>query len=248
MLAGVLTAGMGVEAGELKVAGVEFVYRAPGKYDEGAAVMVLFGGRNWEGAKTLKAFWFDGLADRYGVFLLSPSFSGNDYWEPAKGSGEILKKALRELEKRYRLKSPKLYFYGYSAGGQCANLYYAWMPERVAAWGAHGCGYFAGMLPEKPVPALVTCGTSDAERFNISRTFACRYRERGGELLWKFDSSGHELSAAALKLARAWFAAQMEGKKAVEYGEDDTGRIGGAIDPEYRNPLPTREIRELWVK
>ena len=72
--------------------------------------MVLFGGRNWPGDKTLKTYDFNELADRHGLFLLSPSFRDRDYWEPEKWSGPLLKKAIRYLETRYKLNSRKLYF------------------------------------------------------------------------------------------------------------------------------------------
>lgn len=132
------SAAFGVAAATLTVDDVEFAYRLPAGPPQ--AIMVLFGGRNWKGDDTLKRFRFDELADRHGLILLSPSFRDRNYWEPEKWSGPALKRAVAELERRCRMPSRRLLLYGYSAGGQCANLFYAWMPEKVAAWGAHACG------------------------------------------------------------------------------------------------------------
>lgn len=229
---------------------LKIVYRVPAQYNENSRIMVLFGGRNWPGEKTLKAYGFDTLADKHQLFLLSPSFVDHDYWEPEQWSGEVLKKALAELRKRYKLKKNRLYFYGYSAGGQCANLFYAWMQDEVAAWSAHGCGVYFNAPIKEPVPALITCGLKDEERFQISRQFIYRYREAGGQLLWKTYQGVHELSREALELARAWFDAILASENIQEYGEDDTGKIRdkNSIDLEFRNPFHNTKLRELWLR
>ena len=231
---------------------VEFHWRVPQNVNENGRIMVLFGGRNWPARKTLETFRFDDLADRHGVFLLAASFRDRNYWEPQVWSGALLLRAVALLEQRYGLRAQKLLFYGYSAGGQCANLFYAWMPDRVAAWGAHACGVYFRAKVVHPVPAFLSCGVLDAERFAISRDFVYRYREAGGTLLWKYDArSGHELTPAVLALARAWFDAFLSGEDFSNYGEDDTGRIVPAarmesIEPEFRNPLHEGAVMELW--
>ena len=242
----------GAGGGTDSVRGVEVVWREPKAWSAESRIIVLFGGRNWPGEKTLKTYAFDALADRHSLFLLSPSFADREYWEPAAWSGAVLREAVAALETRCRLRPQKLFFYGFSAGGQCANLFYAAMPERVAAWGAHGCGvYFEGTV-SNPAPALVTCGEEDAERLVISRQFAYRYRESGGALLWKPLACGHTPDPAALALARASFDADLSGETAPRFiGEDDTGRAvppaqGERIDMEFRNPLYNETIRELW--
>ena len=246
---------LALAAGSAVLDGVGFVWRAPANPGGNSRIMVLFGGRNWPGEKTLEAFRFDALADRHGLFLLAPSFRDREYWEPGAWSGPLLLRAVAMLEREYGLKPGKLMLYGYSAGGQCANLFYAWMPERVAAWGAHGCGvYFRAAVPPEPVPALLSCGVRDEQRFAISREFVYRYREAGGPLLWKYDGdAGHELGPEALALARAWFDALLSGEGAGTYGEDYTKRIVPAsraesIDPEFRNPLYGGAVTELWLK
>lgn len=235
-------------AAELKINDTPFALRVPEKYDENSRIMVLFGGRNWPGEKTLKTYHFDQLADRHSLFLISPSFKDREYWEPAQWSGQTLLKAIRELEKRYHLKSQKIHLYGYSAGGQCSALFYDWMPDRVAAWAAHACGVYPREISHTSAPALITCGIQDADRCQISRYFIYRYREADGELLWKPFPGGHELNPEALELARAWFDALLTGPVTTEYGEDDTMQIIPNIDIEFRNPLYTPQIRELWLK
>ena len=98
-------------------------------------------------------------------------------------------------------------------------------------------------------PFLITCGTEDQERFQISRHFIYRYREHGGLLLWKyFPNSGHELSKEALELAKVWFDDLLSCKKVIAYGEDDTRQIKPRLDTEFRNPLYSEKMRELWQK
>lgn len=102
--------------------------------------------------------------------------------------------------------------------------------------------------PRAGAPALVTCGVGDVDRLRIGRTFACRYREAGGALVWRTMEGGHELGASALGLARAFFGAVASGAPCACWGEDGTWRIleRERIDPEYRSPLYTPALAELW--
>ena len=50
----------------IRLDGVDFHYRIPQKFNEKSKIMVLFGGRNWQGEKTLKTYNFNDLADKYG--------------------------------------------------------------------------------------------------------------------------------------------------------------------------------------
>ena len=236
-----------VSAGEIKTDGTSFIFRAPQKVSSNSRIMILFGGRNWAGEKTLNAYHFDELADKHSLFLLSPSFRDRSYWEPETWSGEALLKAIAELEKLYQLTPQKIYLYGYSAGGQCATLFANWLPERVSAWGAHACGVYPETIHTK-APALLTCGREDSARFQLSQLFLYRYRENRGALLWKPLASGHDLSKDALDLAYAWFDALLSGVSSMQYGEDDTFQIGKRIDEEFRNPLYSDTIRKLWQK
>lgn len=230
----------------LRVEQQEFIWRRPRELRPDSRILVLFGGRNWPGEKTLRTFDFDELADRHQLILLSPSFKDREYWEPEAWSGKALLQAVALLESRLKLRTGPLYLYGYSAGGQCAALFADWLPQRVAAWGAHGCGVYPAGGPKSRAPALISCGDGDVERSEISRHFAYRYREAGGALLRKNLSGGHEWSPVARRLALAWLAAVLRGARATVFGEDDTGLIRQGIDPEFRNPLYTDELQELW--
>ena len=233
----------------IRLNGVDFHVRKPSGYNANSKIMVLFGGRNWMGDRTLRVYNFNDLADKHNLFLLSPSFKDRNYWEPENWSGQLLRKAISHIEKNYRLNPSKLYFYGYSAGGQCVALFYQWMPERVAVWGLHACGVYPEKIKSSRAPGLITCGMEDAERFQISRLFVYRYREHGGFLLWKyFPSTGHELSAKSLELAKVWFDDLLSGRKITAYGEDDSLQIREQIDTEYRNPLYSEKMLELWQK
>ena len=224
--------------------------RLPRSTNACTGAMVLFGGRNWSGERTLREYGFEDLADRHGLALVSPSFVDNDYWKPEAWSGAALTNELARIERENGISFSRVCLYGYSAGGQCAALFQAWWSGGVTAWGAHGCGVFPARVDGPGAPALVTCGSEDQPRAEISRQFAYRYREAGGALLRKEFPSGHGLDPAALALAKAWFDAVLSegGETNRLCGEDDTGRILPAdrIDPEFRNPLPSDEVRRLW--
>lgn len=233
----------------IQVGDVDFHYRKPGKYNNASKIMILFGGRNWSGDKTLASYGFNDLADRHNLFLLSPSFKDRNYWEPMPWSGKVLQEAIRRLENKFKLIPQKVYMYGYSAGGQCVALFYQWMPEQVAAWGIHACGVYPDVIKNIKAPGMITCGTDDLERLQISRYFVYRYREAGGLILWKyFGGTGHELSPHALQLAKIWFDDILSDKRIIGYGEDDTGQVGQQIETEFRNPLYSEAIKELWRK
>jgi hypothetical protein len=87
---------------------VKMVLRIPANFSPKDAknyrVMVLFGGRNWQGEKTIKAYNFVKLADEHKIFLLSPSFKNDSYWEPEKWSGEALLQAVKKVKVKYLLK------------------------------------------------------------------------------------------------------------------------------------------------
>ncbi len=231
------------------VEGVPFICRVPETYTPTSRVAVLFGGRDWPAEKTLEAFGFDDVADQNGLFLVSPSFSGDGYWQPQSGTGRVVYRALDAVRRRYDLKPLPVILYGYSAGGQCAALFSDWMKGSVAAWGAHGCGVYPETNAPPFAPALVTCGEGDADRLRISRQFAYARREAGGHVLVKTYPSGHELDGRVLVLARAWLTAFAQGGGWPRaWGEDDTWQVRplAQIDPEFRNPLYTEEMKRLW--
>lgn len=70
--------------------------------------------------------------------------------------------------------------------------------------------------------------------------------ERG--VVWRTMEGGHELGASTLGLARAFFGAVASGAPCACWGEDGTWRIleRERIDPEYRSPLYTPALAELW--
>lgn len=233
----------------IEASGFRFALRAPAAFTGKSRIAVIFGGRNWHGEKALHEFRFGDMADREGLFLVSPSFFKGEYWKPETGTGAALLAAIAEVERRYRLDAAPVILYGYSAGGQCAALFAPFMGAKVEAWGAHGCGVYPDDLPKSLADGFVTCGVNDSQRADLSRTFACRYREGGGRLVLRvFPGEGHELSARALDLARAWIADCLHARPVVKWGEDGTLRIAAQdeIDPEFRNPLRSDGFAALW--
>ncbi len=107
------------------------------------------------------------------------------YWQPEKWSGTALQQAIAKACATFNLKNPPLYYYGYSAGGQCANLFYFWRPESVRAVVIHACDVWSEAIAKLPsaayntAPFLITCGRDDPERFATSYTTAQRLREGG---------------------------------------------------------------------
>ena len=231
------------------VEGIDFLCRVPRAYAPDSRVVVLFGGRNWPAGKTLDAFGFGETADGCGLFLLAPSFAGDDYWQPKSGTGRVVCRAVDVVRRRHGLKPLPVTLYGYSAGGQCAALFADWMRGEVGAWGAHACGVFPNGAPPR-VPALITCGEDDVDRLSISRTFACGAREAGCPVLLRtFHGVGHGLEVDALDLARLWIRdVSRPDCRVVSWGEDDTWRVRPLreIDAEYRNPLYSSELAEAW--
>lgn len=183
--------------------------------------------------------------------LLSPSFKDNEYWQPEKWSGKALKSAVKLLEKKFSLKPQKLLFYGYSAGGQCANLFYNYMPKEVEAWGLHACGVYPKMPVRNGVQSFITCGLQDSDRVRISKVFIYKYRENGGKLIWKEYTGGHELNQEALQFARQFFSDILEKRKVLYVGEDETGAVisiskAKEIDIEFRNYITSENLKKLW--
>ncbi|OQA74523.1 MAG: hypothetical protein BWY31_04764 [Lentisphaerae bacterium ADurb.Bin242] len=210
--------------------------------------------RDAPGGKTLKTCRFDALADKHGAFLLSPGFRGPKYREPEVWSGKFLKSAVAELEKKYKLKPQKLLFYGYAEGGECANRFYFWMPERVRAWGAHDCTGYSGKSMRNPFPALVTRGDGNRSLLEAEQRFIVGYRSAGGSLLRKnFPGAGRDWGTGSLELARLWLDAVLSEERVQEYGEDETLRVVPVsrkkdIETEYRNPFYNSKIRDLWLR
>ena len=229
------------------VCGVEAVFAVPEGVRADSRILVLLGGRGWDGRRSLRELGFAEWAAGRGWCVVAPSFPAEACREPVAGAARALRRMVGTLRERHSLRPLPAFVFGYSAGGQLAALIQASPPFPVAAWGALGCGVF----PEPPrggPPALVACGVGDTARFGIGRTFACRYREAGGMLLWRPHAGGHAPDAASLALAREFFAAVADGARCAAWGEDDTRRVmpREAIDPEFLNPLFNARVAELW--
>ena len=205
---------------KIHISGIEFAYRTPKSPSSNSRIMVLFGGRNWNGDKAIKTFNFEELADKYSLILLSPSFKDNEYWQPEKWSGKVLKSAVKLLEKKFSLKPQKLLFYGYSAGGQCANLFYNYMPNEVEAWGLHACGVYPKMPVRNGVQSFITCGLQELniEALQFARRFFSDILEKREVLYVGEDETG-----AVFPISKA-----------------------KEIDIEFRNYITSENLKKLW--
>jgi poly(3-hydroxybutyrate) depolymerase len=238
---------------------LQFAVRLPRAFSPARArILVTFGGRNWDARRTLATYRFDDFADKHNLVIVAPGFVNDDYWNPEKWSGAALEEALARIRRTHRIPDAPRLYYGYSAGGQCANLFYTWKPEKVLAWAAHACGVW--FKPEEKrirslAPALVTCGVEDVDRYRLSREFAFSYREAGGELVWRDYDSGHALTPEALALAQEFFASVLDGAPPFLVADDDTGQVYPAnshqaerVPVELRSVFRTQAFADLWQR
>ena len=77
----------GSGGGTMSVRGVEVVWREPKAWSADSLIMVLFGGRNWPGEKTLKMYTFD--APLTAVILVVDD-DKNNARRPATGAAAAL--------------------------------------------------------------------------------------------------------------------------------------------------------------
>lgn len=227
--------------------GVEVVFAVPSDVSRDSRIIFVFGGRGWNGERSLKELGFFRWAVAKNWCLASPSFSKGEYWEPQSGSADVVRAAITQLRKEHSLRPRPVFLFGYSAGGQLVALLHEYDPGLADAWAVYGCGVYPETTRSR-TPGLVACGTRDEDRLRISRNYAYRFREAGGELVLKPVSAGHEFNDLALSLTREFFSAVDAGLSPVAWGEDDTlvVRPRTAIDADLRNPLYGAKMIELW--
>lgn len=254
-----------------------FRCRVPAKYDKSSAtkyrLLIYFGGRNTTGENEVKSKPWGTWCDRNGVFLIVPSCKNDNYWEPQKWSGKALLEAIERLKKKYpNICDDKLFFYGYSAGAQCSNLFPAWIPEKSRAYVSHACGVFHKPSERmKKVFGLITCGDADRQRLIINHRFIEDYRKLGINILWKsFPNHPHDVPQGSTYLAQAFleyyhklYACDLdstiprpkESRKPIFIGDDIDGTIypmdstiGKQIYQEDRVYFFSKELADAWVK
>ncbi len=250
-------------------------YRIPKNYDPkkdtNYRVLILFGGRNNSGKDELKKLGWAQWADQNDIFLVSPTFIDDEYWDPKPWSGNALYKGLSKIKQSYNICTTKLLYYGYSAGSQASNLFPAWKPGTCRAWVSHACGIFH--TPNRRmhnVPGLVTCGDADKARYIISRNFVEECRKIGVNIIWKsFPNHPHDVPADSIKLAKAFLLYYHElhrsdltgtygnnnvkEEKVVFIGDDQEHKFYPDKSPQAKNVfredrvvLPNRNVAEAW--
>lgn len=186
-----------------------FRCRAPGRYDKSSKakyrLLIYFGGRNTTGESEVRNATWTSWCDKNDIFLITPSYKNDNYWEPQKWSGRALLEAIARLRKKYpNLCDDKLLFYGYSAGAQCSNLFPAWIPDKTRAYVSHACGVFHKPDEKmKNVAGLLTCGDADRQRMTINLRFIKSCRKLGISVLWKsFPNHPHDVPQGSIYLAQ----------------------------------------------
>lgn len=188
-------------------------YRVPSGYNASSRkcyrVLVLFGGRNADGKGEVsgKLGWTN-WADLNDVFLVSPSFKDDNYWDPSKWSGKAFWDAICQMRRKYNIATRGLLYYGYSAGSQASNLFPSWRPDLCRAYVSHACGLFHTPSSRmKTVAGLVTCGDADLARFALGRKFVESYKRLGVSIIWKsFPNHPHDVPPASVQLAQEFLA------------------------------------------
>ena len=227
--------------------GVEVVFVVPKNVRPDSRILILLGGRNWSGAKSVREFGFARWAVSRGWSIIAPSFAKGEYWIPSNGAAGVLRQSIDALRQKHGVRPYPVFVFGYSAGGQLAALLSEETTFPIAAWGVFGCGVFPDVV-RTDIPAVVACGIGDADRFHISRNFVYRRRESGAPTLWMPVRGGHELNNATLELVREFFSVIANDTPCSLWGEDDTYRIRhqDQIETEFLNPLYNSRIRKIW--
>ena len=227
--------------------GVEVVFIVPKNVRPDSRILILLGGRNWSGARSIRELGFARWAVSRGWSIIAPSFVKGEYWIPSNGAAKVLRKSIDALRQKHGVRPYPVFVFGYSAGGQLAALLSEETPFPIAAWGVLGCGVFPDVV-RTDAPAVIICGIKDSDRLRISRNFVYRRRESGAPTLWMPVRGGHELNNAALELVRGFFAAVANDDSCALWGEDATHRVRAKaeIEIELRNPLYNSVLLNIW--
>jgi len=238
-------------------------------------VLVLVPGYNGKGEQMLDVRWKT-FAANHCLVLLAPTFhaegnennNGKGYYYPEQGSGEVMEKALAEVQRRTGVKTEKVLFFGFSAGAHYVHRFALWKPQRVKAFVAYSAGWWSEPGPGlKSVPALIMCGETD-ERYQPTLEFFRMGRKLGCPWIWRsYENTGHNLTPAVRDMAEA-FLEYYSGREAGGaagvgksmpvprerwYGDLQTfksvGEAGkGTIPEEFRIELPSKKVAEVWEK
>jgi len=214
----------------------------------------------------LDARW-KAFAEKNHLVLLAPTFhaegkennEGKGYYYPEQGSGEVMEKALREVEKRTGVATEQVLFFGFSAGAHYVHRFALWQPQRVKAFVAYSVGWWSEPTARlKTVPALVMCGEED-ERYGPTWESFKKGQRLGCPRVWRsYKETGHVLTPAVRDMAEV-FLAHYAGKRGpgekpeARYGDIQTYRSVGpaereTIPEEFRIELPSQAVAEVWER
>ncbi len=217
------------------------------------------------------------FADEKGIFLVVPQFLAlfddrmNTFLNPQEWSGESTLQVVDQLASQFRIDKNKLLLHGYGGGGDFANRFARWAPERVAAISSHstvGWDYYEvtpGLHPLvdlKNVPQLVTCGEEDSfpvnsdDRLNRGIQYCTALKGSGAPFIWKaWPDTAYEINPNMERMARVflgYYAKNPPGPphfigdlRDGKYVSATDSRVG-QIPSRWRQPLPDKEIASLW--
>jgi dienelactone hydrolase len=236
----------------------------------GAGVLVLVPGYNGKGEQMLDARWktFSTIHD---LVLLAPTFhaegnennEGKGYYYPEQGSGEVMEKALKEVERRTGAKTGQVLFFGFSAGAHYVHRFALWKPQRVKAFVAYSAGWWSEpTVPVRKVPALVMCGEMD-ERYAATWEFFKKGQRLGCPWVWRsYAGTGHALTPAVRDMAEVFLAHhagrggridEQAGLSESQFGDIQTFKTVNRaardlIAEEFRIELPSKVVADVWEK
>ena len=246
-----------------------------------AGVLVLVPGYNGKGEQMLDGRWKK-FAEKNHLILLAPTFQaegrenneGKGYYYPEQGSGEVMEKALKELEKRTGVETDRVLFFGFSAGAHYVHRFALWRPQRVKAFVAYSAAWWSEPAASlRKVPALIMCGEAD-ERYGATWDFFKKGQRMGCPWVWRsYQGTGHVLTPAVREMAEVFLAhyAGREGGREEQagsgvaswlgpdkmpvsrYGDIQTYRSVGwaereTIPEEFRIELPSKALADVWEK
>lgn len=216
------------------------------------------------------------FADAEGLFLISPQLQrlftneGSES-DPRDWSGDATLKAVSLLSQKFDVQSERLLLHGYGAGATFVEYFARWKPERVAAVSSHSSTYLPfyewipGLKPlssMKDIPHFLSCGQEDdanawyGDRCAAGIQYATALKDAGVPLVWKsWPDTGHVVSPGMETMAQAFLAYHARRPLAPPefMGDLRTWTFVPAGSPsapsiplQWRQPLPSREIAEMW--
>lgn len=224
-------------------------------------VIVVLHGTDSDARPLTSDLKWQGLATKinYGLIGCYYRGEGESYDMAEGGSGQALLDALERFSKqtgRTELAKTSIIIWGVSAGGQFANRFACWKPERVRAFITIKWGSLASSIPDQTyrVPALIIAGEHDEVGRNscLANLFK-QGRERAAPWCFLLEkNSGHDLGQSEV-FSMQYIQDLVSGGYTVPYAADLTKyKLVKKASTESNSPmmgwLPSERNARFWEK